>query len=261
MIIHGRIYQDITPLENIELIDEISELSSAFKYEFGGIANIIGAVKHSKIIIYGEKRSYNQIQKEFRQVEHYNTHDIKAIILKVKTKNSRLSIIETKKIKDEDLNNYYLESQMEVLMYLESIPRKFIPRDDNSILISIYNGGRDLINEKIFLSNLYNSKILISSKDSYKNLIKNKICHNEVIENIPIVILHSPESYEIKYMDEKVFIENAFFDKNKKSHFVGLGDKFSTILCESLKKEKIFDISHIKYCVNLTAEKMCEFLK
>ena len=261
MIIHGRIYQDIIPVEEIELSEDISEFNSVFKYNLGGIANIINTVEDSKLIIYGEIKSFDKIKNEFKLVEHYDTHDVKAIILKTKIKKSRLSIIETKEIIDENLNNYNLVSPIEVLMYLESIPRLLQPKKNENILISVYNGGRNLINEKIFLSNLKNSTILIASKDSYNSLIKNKNFIDKINNKIPIVILHSPKSYEIKCLNNERFVENAFYDKSKKSHFVGLGDKFSTIFCESLSKEKIYDINHLEDCINYAAKRVCEYVR
>lgn len=260
MIIHGRIYQDIIPVEEIEFSEDISEFNSAFEYNLGGIANIINTVEDSKLIIYGEIKSFNEIKNKFKLVEHYNTHDIKAIILKTKIKKSRLSIIETKETIDENLNKYNLESPIEVLMYLESIPRLFLPKKDKSILISIYNGGRNLINEKIFLSNLKNSTMLIASKDSYNSLIENKVFNDKINDQVPIVILHSPKSYEIKCLNNKRFVENSFYNKNKKNHFVGLGDKFSAIFCESLSKEKIYDMNHLEDCINYAAKRVCEFV-
>lgn len=261
MIIHGRIYQDIIPVEEIEFSEDISEFNSVFKYNLGGIANIINTVENSKLIIYGEIKSFNKIKNEFKLVEHYNTHDIKAIILKTKIKKSRLSIIETKEIINDSLINYNLVSSIEVLMYLESIPRLFLPKKNENILISIYNGGRNLINEKIFLSNLKNSTMLIASKDSYNSLIKNKTFINEINNKIPIIILHSPKSYEIKCLNDERFVKNSFYDKNKKNHFVGLGDKFSTIFCESLSKEKIYDMNHLEDCINYAAKRVCEYVK
>lgn len=262
MIFHSRIYDDLILDETIFLKKNVSEYNTKFIKNYGGLFNIIKFFKNDyEIYFYGKIDIKLKKKISLKHKIHLkNFENIKAVILKLDNFKSRLSFIQNNYDFNISMISDYRLKSAESLFYLESVPIK-ISKIKKYPLISIYNGGKDLIPKSIFLNNLHLTDVLITSSDSYLNLLNYYINQTKLISKIKLIIVHNSKNYKVFFKSKLIRFENKYYDKNLKDHSIGLGDLFSYFLIKQLECSKIECIKDIQNDIDYASRQTLNKIK
>ena len=125
LIIHGRNYLDLIPDCEIDIKNTNSEIVSSFKRSYGGVMNVVEQIAKFKfsLLLYCSREAKQIIEPQYHKIicSIDECSDVKALILKVVDRDSRLSIIEKNVDKDlfSPISTYTSSNQ--VLFYLENL--------------------------------------------------------------------------------------------------------------------------------------------
>ena len=265
MIIHGRCYLDVIPNVLIDLDCSQSEINTHFKKSYGGIANILTFLQNTDVslIFYGSKKSLSDLTNIFKiKIKFFiNCGDVEVIILKPINSLSRLSLINKPQKRYEThttniISPQDLESQ--VIFYLESIPYKI--QKLKSRVITIFNGGQELIPKDIFDHNIYLTDILISSNESFQNL--DVMYQKKLKDSNKTFIIHNPESVLIQKNGKTTLVQNEYYDTQLNQWAIGAGDYFSLKISQILDADReSVSIPYLVECVKSACKESAQFLR
>ena len=264
LIAYARLYEDTIIKSVNDNIFDVNETNAVVDEKMGGVFNCIDVFDKTDIVItFGNLK---QKKTKPNLLKGFFCENIRAFILVDKSFKSRKSFIVN------SLNNSvvaYRDIQFasnipkgtSIFFYLESVMFDISSIGQSGLVISIFNGGKNLINEKLFLKNSNNSDLIIVSEESL-NYIHQKIKKNNKVNFLST----SPESYKLFLANGKCYeFPNPYFLGGRKfNSSVGLGDRFATILAKKLDNEK-FDLIPSKKSIwrsllNQTSMQLADFL-